>query len=140
MASLSSLTEAALGLILIMLCIGIIIGYMNINYSKTYDSSFGINVTGDLDRFNDYQGTLQTGMKGEAETNAVNGLSLATAWGIILGGVDAVIKFVTGQWISNAIGLMQLGTAGDYLALILRILLIFSIGFIMIKILFKIKP
>jgi len=139
-ASLFSWTEIGVGVILIVACLVIIVGSMNQSYNKNYDGSFGIATNGTLEDFKGYQGTLQTGMSGEATTNAINGVNVASSWGVIKAGLNMAFNIVTGNWINNAIGLLHLGTAGDWLAMGLRLLFIFSIGFILIKILFKISP
>jgi len=140
MASLSGWTEAGVGVILLLLCMGIIVSYMNIDYGQDNDPTFGMSTEDTLQDFKDYQGTLQTGLEGEATTEGTEGISLSSSWGIVKAGISMTFDFVTGGWINNAIGLMNLGKAGDYLALGLRLLFVFSIGFILIKLLFKVKP
>lgn len=139
MASLNGWTEAAIGIMLFLLCLGIVVTYMNINYGQSNDPTFGIGTNETMQKFKDYQGTLQAGMQGEAETNALTGISLASSWGIIKAGLSLVFDFVTGAFISNAIGLMNLGQAGVFLGLALRLLYVFSIGFILVKLIFKVK-
>lgn len=139
-ASLSGWSEAALGMILMLGALMIIVGFMNAKYNQNNDPTFGMSTNSTLDSFKDYQGTLQTGMEGEASTNSINGVSLVSSWGMIKTGLNIVFNFVTGGWINNAVGLLSLGEIGNNLALILRLLFILSIGFILIKILFKVKP
>lgn len=140
MASLSGWTEAGVGIILFMLAIGIIIFDMNLNYTKNYDVTFGIDTTSDLNNFTKYQDTLGKSLQGTASQNANTVLFLDTAWGIIQTGGTIVLNLLTGQWIVNSISLLQLGSIGTYLALGLRLLFVFSIGFIILKILFRVKP
>jgi len=140
MASLSGWTEAGVGVILLLLCTGIIISYMNADYGQNYDQTFGIATDATLQQFKDYQGTLETGMEGEAETEGTEGIKLSTTWGIVKSGLRMSFDFVTGAWVYNGVRLMNLGEAGDFLALALRLLFVFSIGFILIKLLFKVKP
>jgi hypothetical protein len=140
MASLSGWTEAGLGGVLVMLLLGIIMVNMNSLYNQNYDSTFGIASNSTLQSFQDYQGTLETGLEGEAESNALYGINLLTSWSIIKTGIKIVIDFVTGQWVQNAVGLLNLGDSGVVLGIILRLLFVFSLGFIVLKILFKVKP
>lgn len=140
MASLSGWTEAGIGVILLLLCTAVIIGYMNVDYGQDNDPTFGMSTDTTLQRFKDYQGTLQTGLEGEAETEGTEGISLSSSWGMVKAGISMTFDFVTGGWINNAVGLLNLGSVGDYLALCLRLLFVFSIGFILIKLLFKVKP
>jgi hypothetical protein len=137
--SLGTLTEMILGIILVLLCLIIVVANLNVQYGQNNDPTFGISTNSTLDNFKDYQGTIETGMQGEASTNQISGISLSSSWGIIKTGLSLVFGFVTGQWIQNAAALLHLGSAGMALALILRLLFIFAIGFILLRILFKIN-
>lgn len=139
-ASLSGWTEGAVGVMLILMCLGFIITSMNSQYSKNYDSGFGLPTDDTKAQFDEYQGQLQTGLNGEATTNSISGVSVVSSWGIIKGGISMMWNFLNGQWIRNSINLLQLGNAGTALGWALTLLYIFSIGFILIKLLFKVKP
>lgn len=139
-SSLSGWTEAGVGIIVFLLCLGIIVVGLNVEYSKNYDSTFGITSNSTQASLEDYQQTLETGLEGEAETNAINGINIVSSWGVIRSGLYLVMDMVTGGWIQNAISLLNWGSAGDFLGWGLRLLFIFSIAFIFIKILFKVKP
>lgn len=138
--SLSSLTEAVIGIIVILSVLAIIIVGMNIKYSKTYDATLGLGTNNTKFAFEQYQGTLQNGLASDANTNSINGVSVVGSWGMIQAGLSMALEFVTGGFIQNAIGLLHLGAAGVYLGWALRLLYIFGIAFIMIKLLFKVKP
>ena len=129
-----------MGVILIMLCLGIIVAYGNISYNQNNDPTFMMSSNASLEKFKAYQGTLEEGMKGEASTSLISGISLSSSWNMVRYGLSVVFDFVTGGWIQNAVGLLGFGEAGIYLALILRLAFVFSIGFILLKILFKVKP
>lgn len=139
-ASLSGWTEGAVGVMLFLICVGIIIVAMNAQYGQNYDSTFGMSSDTTKQAFNDYQGKLQQGLEGEASTNAVSGVSVVSSWGIVKAGISMMWDFLNGQWIRNSVALLNLGDAGVALAWALSLLYIFSIGFILIKILFKVKP
>jgi hypothetical protein len=140
-ASLSTFTEVALFSVLIIGLLVIISTQMNAIYGANNDLSFGMSGMSNstLNELKSYQGTLKTGATGDATTNALTGINLATVWGMILGGVNLVWNFVTGFWIEQGVGLMHLGEAGTILAVILRIAFVFSIGFIIIKLIMKVK-
>jgi len=59
---------------------------------------------------------------------------------MILGGFNVVTNFITGSWIEKAIGTFRIGEAGTKLALILRIIFFFALGFIIIRLIMKVKP
>lgn len=143
-ASLSSVTELAVGMVVLLLCLALVIQGFNDKYGcpngNNCDKTFGISTNDTRTRINNYKDTLQEGLQGEASTNQLNGLSLSTAWGMIRAGIDLTWRFASGQMIQNAVGLLQLGEVGIYLAWGLWILFILAMGFVLLKILFKVKP
>lgn len=140
-ASLSGWSEVGIALIVIMVLFGLIMVSMNTTYNKNYDVTFGINTDSDYSNFSNYQGTLGTSLDGDTTQNDFNGgFTLLTSWNIIKSGITIVWSLLTGQWIANAVGLLHLDAGGTILAWGLRLIYIFSLGFILIKILFKIKP
>jgi hypothetical protein len=138
--SLSSLTEAMIGCILILLLVGIIIIGMNTSYNQNYDSSVGLGTNDTITSLNNYQTPLQNGLSTQASNNAINGVNVVGSWGMIYAGITTTLNFATGGFIQNAIGLLQLGTAGVWLGWAFRLLFIFGIVWIVIKLLFKVKP
>lgn len=140
MASLSGWTEAAIGIGLVVAAIGVIIFSMNVEYGQSYDPTFNISTDATQQLLQDYQGTLETGIDGEAQSSAQGGINVVTSWSIIKAGLSMVWSFVTGGFVDNTIGLLPLGNLHTPVSLAFRLLFIFSIGFILIKILFKIKP
>jgi len=142
-ASLSGWTEVGIGVIIIMTCLIIIIAGsngMNKLYGKNNDGTFGITTNTTKYYLDQYQDSLEKGAKGEAESSEITGISVPKAWLIITAGLSIVWDMVSGAWITNSIGLLNLGGAGDVLAWGLRLLFVFSVGFTVIKILFKVKP
>ena len=141
--SLSSFTEVAIFASLFVFMIVIISADMNHIYGTGHDLTFGLGGTANTtyNEMSGYQGTLQSGLEnGQAEVNSQTGFSLGTMWGMILGGIQVVGNFITGQWIGPAVGMMQMGSAGNYLAGSLRILFLFGLGYILIKLIMKVKP
>lgn len=139
-ASLSGWSEAAIGILLILSCITIIIVSMNIKYGKTEDPFFGMSSNSTKSQLDNYQTKLSTATEGDPSTSALSTVNVASSWGIVMAGVNIMFDFITGQWVQNAIRLLPLGDAGEPLGWALRLLFIFSIGYIIIKILFKVKP
>lgn len=139
-ASLSGFTEAGIGVLLILGCLVIIVTQMNLDYNKNYDSTFGMGTNETKYKFEQYQNTLQEGIGSEASTNSVSGVSVVGSWGIIKAGLSMILDMVSGSWILNMVALLNLGQAGVILGWSLRLLFILAISFIMIKILFKVKP
>ena len=138
--SLSSWVEVGAGIVLLMVCIGIIFASMNEQYSTTYDSSFGI-VTNDT--YSDLMGippVLDEGLKGEASTSSLTGMTLGTLWSMSLAIIKISINIVSGTLIFNAVAMLGWGAAGTVLAAILWILFVVSILLIVIRLLFKINP
>jgi len=133
--SLSGWTEGILFSVLFVLLLGIVISGMNAGYSKSYD--VGLNTNSTQQAFEDYQSTLDTQIgSGEADFTSSSGLTLKSSWGIIKSGTGIIWSFLTGGWIETIVGYMR---APPVLALIFRILYFLSIGFIVLKILFKVK-
>lgn len=138
--SLSSLSEAVIGILLILLVVAIIIIGMNVKYDKSYDPTLGLGTNDTVSALNGYQGSIDTGISTDATTNSLNGVNLVGSWGMVYSGVRIMLDFVTGAFIQNAIGLLHLGQAGTYLGWAFRLLFVFGVAFIIIKLLFKVKP
>jgi hypothetical protein len=141
-ASLSAWSEVALCSVLIIALLVILSIQMNGTYGKSHDLSFGMSGVSNstLTDLKGYQGTLQTGAKGDTLVSSITGVNLLTVWSMIKGGVEILFNFITGNWIEPLIGLLPFGEAGAILALILRIAFVFSIGFIIIKLIMKVRP
>jgi hypothetical protein len=134
--SLSAWTEGILLSVLFVAVFAGVIGEMNGLYHKDYQVGLGTNST--KDDFSSYQGTIQSQItSGEAEFSADQGLTLKSSWGILKTGVSIVWNFITGGWIEEVCSYMSLPTE---VGLYLRILYFLSVGFIVLWILFKVKP
>ena len=137
--SLSGWTEVALLTTLFMLLIIIIIANLNVTYDENYDGTFGLSehltsTEGDLSA---YQDTLQQSVKQGRASSTGLGLSLTTTWNIISSGATIMWAFLTGGFIEQIAGMMRLPAI---VGKILRILFVLSIGFIIIKLIVRIKP
>jgi hypothetical protein len=139
--SLGGLSEGILGIILILSCFGLIIISMNNDYGKNYDATLGLATNSTLTKFISHQQVIQSSIDtGQASTNTQTGISLTTLWSLTYESIKLCLNFVTGSWIENIIGLLHFGMAGVYLAIILRLALVFSLGYIIIKLIMKVKP
>lgn len=134
--SLGGWNEGILLSILVVMILGIIIGGMNVKYNQDNQLGLGGNVTEDA--FINYQSTLEREITGgEANFDSNSGLTLKSSWGIIKSGMDIIWGFLTGGWIETiSTDYMKLPPA---VAMILRLLYFLSVGYIILKILFKVK-
>ena len=88
--------------------------------------------------FTQLANTVEEGVQtGEADFSSSSGLTLSSMWTIMRATWTTIGTFITGGWIENVINLAQLPAI---LGKVLRILYLLSIGFILIKLLLKIKP
>lgn len=134
--SLGGWTEGILLSILLVTILGIVIGGMNLKYGKDHQIGLGGNTTESA--FIEYQDTLNREIGGgEAEFSASEGLTLKSSWGILKSAVNIIWGFITGSWIENIIIYMKLPIQVAYT---FRVLYFLSIGFIILNILFKVKP
>ena len=137
-ASFSGWTEVILMSVLFLLAFATVIGGMNVKYHQNYDATLGLSTSDVQSAFNTYQGTLQTTTNtGEASFQSVNGLSLSTSWQLMKATGDLIWGVLSGGWTEKLVNAMSLPA---YVALIFRILWFISIGFIIITILFKVRP
>jgi hypothetical protein len=140
-ASLSGWTEVALLSVLLLIAIIAIVTSLNNQYEKNFDGSFGFATTNTLNDYKNYQETLKSSVKsGEADTNSQMGISLTSSWLMIKAGAEITWTFVTGGWIKNMIDLIGFGELSTNIIIVLQILFVLSVGFIIIKLLLKVKP
>jgi len=135
-ASMTGWSEGILLAVLFVLVLATIITNFNQMYGGSNNLGLGTNTT--KDAFVDYQDTLSSEIKGgEADFESSSGLTLKSSWGIIKTGMSIIWDFLTGGWIETIVNYMH---APSEVALIFRILYFLSIGFIILKLLFKVKP
>lgn len=129
-------TEGILLSVLLVVAFGIIIGGMNVKYDKNNQIGLGGNTTESA--FINYQSTLEREIGGgEVEFTAGEGLTLKSSWTVIKSGISIIWSFLTGGWIETIVMYLKLSSA---VALTFRILYFLSIGYIILTILFKVKP
>lgn len=136
-ATLGGWTEAILLSVLFIFAFASVIVGMNAKYNKNYDGTLGLAPDAIQEQFADYQNSLQTSSQGDATFTSVNGLSLSTSWALIKSTGNLVWGFITGGWTEKLVYAMHFPA---YFALIFRILWFCSIGFIILTILFKVRP
>lgn len=133
--SMSGWTEGILFSVLFVMILGIAFAGMNASYGKSY--SIGLDTNATQEAFIQYQDTIDSQIgSGEADFTSASGLTLKSSWGIITSGTSIIWSFLTGGWIETIVGYMNLPPE---VGLIFRILYFLSIGFIILKILFKVK-
>lgn len=137
--SLAGWTETAVFVTLFMLLIGMLIINLNVTLDEDYDSNFGNpdRLSGVQENLKDYQDTLQQGVKEGQTTSSTDGLSWTKTWNIITAGADIMWSFLTGGFIEDVVGMIGLPTL---VGTLLRILFVISIGFILIKLVLRVKP
>ena len=133
--SMGGWTEGILLSILAVMVLGLIVSGFNNMYGNDNEIGLGTNATDD---YVTYQSTLETEIGGgEAEFSASEGLTLKSSWGVIKAGISIIWDFLTGGWIETVI--IKMMKLPAEVALIFRILYFLSIGFIILKILFKVR-
>lgn len=134
--SFSGWIEIILFSLLFMVILGAVIGGLNKEYGNNYDSTFGLGTNDTLNSLTNLQDSFTTATaEGEASNNANSGISLSTSWQLVKAITSTTWNFVTGDWIIKSVALAQLPAI---LGVVLRILWFLSIGFILIKLLFKV--
>ena len=127
--------EGILFTLLIVILLGVSFGAMNEKYNETYELE-GLATQETLDSLITYQDTLDGELKaGEAGFND-DGISLSSSWSILSSIRTIVWSFLTGGWITTLVFYMGLPMI---VAVIFRVLYFLSLGFIILKILFKIN-
>jgi hypothetical protein len=137
--SLSSWSEVALMTVLFMLLFIGLVAEFNVKFSENYDGSFGLSnaISTTQQSFEDYQATLEKSVKEGQSSSTGLGISLSTTWSIISSGATIMWSFLTGGFIEQIGGMLMLPTA---VSQILRVLFVLSIGFIILKLVLRIKP
>lgn len=135
-ATLTGWTEGILLSLLFVIILAGVIGNFNVIYNQSHQIGLGTNTTEMAMR--DYEDTLQSQVEGgEVDFNSQTGITLKSSWGIIKQSVNIIWNFITGGWIEQTVEMMKLPV---YVAVIFRILYFLSLGFIILKILFKVRP
>ena len=114
----------------------IIVPYFNKNHSGNYTIE-GLPTETIQEKFEKYQEGMSEKLQGgEVSFTSVAGLTLSTSWDIIVSTLTTIWYFISAGWINTLISYVNLPLQVAY---ILRGLFIIAIGFILLKILFKVK-
>ena len=138
--SMSGWAETAVFVTLFMLLIALLIVNLNVNLGEEFDSTFGNpdRLSNVQEKLIGYQDTLKTGVEEGEGTSSASGLGWTKTWSIISAGATIMWSFLTGGFIEDIIvGLMDLPVIVGRL---LRILFVLSIGFILLKLVLRVKP
>ena len=133
-------TEGIAIAVLFVMVFSIIVVGMNSLYSK--DHAIEGLPTGDYyDKLKAQQDSMDEKFsEGDASFLGSVGLTISTSWDILFGTLTILWNFITGGWIETIlVDYMRLGETGSVVAYVFRALFFLSIGFIILKILFKVK-
>lgn len=140
-ATLGSWVETMLFLVLFIGVFAIIGVGMNNDYGQNNDVTFGIVGNDTLNDLKDLQTKLAPDVNEGQMSQTSLGLFIITTVPKILSTIWNIIwNFLTGEWISKAVGLLGLGESAGLLILILRILYFSSIIFIILRIATRVNP
>lgn len=137
-ASLSGWTE--LGLVVVILALALIMAgtALNSTYSQNNDFSFGLVPNETLNSFTTAQDSQASKVADSTATfTDQQGLTLSALWGMIKGIYNTATTFLTGGLVENVV---QLAGLPIWLGKVLRLLFLFSLTFIIIKLITKVRP
>lgn len=138
-ASFDSYTQMILGIILFLGIIALITVDMNIKYGNHGNETFGFISNGTQDKYLDLADTLQNKTTSGVSILNVFGLSIDTLWAMVQVITSTTWDVIGGNWIAVGVNYLNLGSVGSLFATILQLLLIISVGFIIIKLITKVK-
>lgn len=137
-ASMAGWTEA----ILFSVLFAILLTGVLVNLNSIYGTSHslpGLDTDTIQDSFTSHQDTVEGQVEsGEAVFTESQGLTLKSSWGIIKATGSIIWSFITGGWIETV--MTEYMKLPQEVATIFRILYFLSIGFIILHLLFKVKP
>lgn len=140
MGNITNWTEGILISIMAVLLILIIAANFNVMYGQNNNlGSLGSKANSSEKLFVNYQTTTQDKISGsDVEFDASNGISLKSSYGIVTDAMNLIWGVLSGGWIEESIGFMNLGEAGSILGKGLRILYLFSLISALLYALFKV--
>lgn len=135
--TLQGWSEGIIILVLFIIIFGVVIVGMNKLYDKEH-AIVGLETSGIESSLESYQKGIEEKYRGgEASFLAQVGLTLKTSWDIVFSTMTLIWTFLTGGWIETiTTDYMKLPIA---VGLFFRMLYFLSVGFIVLKILFKVK-
>lgn len=138
--SMGNYNEAILFIVAIIGIFLLINGEMASIYGTKGDASYGFATEGIQERFQNLSESFQNQTRSGISIANVFGLSIDTLWTMVQSMMTVVWAVISGNWIFNAVNLLQIGGAGVIIAGILQLLVILSIGYIIIRIITKVEP
>ena len=138
MATMQSWTEGIAVTVLFVIIFGFIVVGMNDLYSKDH-TIVGLNTSSFEKDFQTYQKGVDEKFKGgEVSFLSAVGLTVSTSWDVTASTLSLIWGFIMGGWINTiVIDYLHLGEIGSRIAFIIQGLLFISLGFILLRILFK---
>lgn len=127
----------AFSVLFVIIFTGVVISGMNDLYSEDHEV-VGLDTDGFESAFENYQESQQEKIKGgDASFTSAVGLTVSTSWDVIVSTLTLIWDFFTGGWIRTII--VDYMRVDSKVAFILRGLWFIAIGFMVMKILFKVK-
>lgn len=126
-------TEAILSIMLVIILVSIwVLPWMNTTYHQNYD--MGLN-TSSMQQWQNIERSAN-GQTGGDVTQTDQGLTLSSSWAMAKGVYDGLVSFFSGNFIEsvviNVLGMPQ------PLAVVIRVLFLFSLIWLLIKLFFKV--
>ena len=132
--------EVVMFMILFLAIMGLIGFYMNNDYEKDYDLTLGLNLTNQLNSISTFsQQSINATSQGQASATDFGVIKLSTSVQIIKLAFDTILTMLTGSFISNLVGAMNLGAYGFWIALVFRTLYVVSLIFIFLRLVLRIN-
>lgn len=136
-ASLQTWTESIILAVVFVIIFGLVVADMNDTHSKNYNVT-GLSTSGYESAINDYQNATSTKLAGgDVSFTSVFGLVLSTSWDVISSTANLIWGFLSGQWIRTiVIDYLQMPAAAAWG---ISSIFFIAIGFLIIRLLFRIK-
>lgn len=134
-------TEVILVSILLTSAFALVVAGFNEKYGKSYDSSFGTGLVemgnSTLTNLTQYQKTFQDSVNtGTASFTSVFGLTLTTSYDILVSTLNLLWGLISGSWITKAVYLMRMP---PILGTIFQLIYLIGIGYLLLRVLFRMK-
>lgn len=141
MAAFENWGEAILFSVGVVIVFGLIIVQMNALYGQTYTTGLDSKANSTKARFIEYTSDSRNKIDtGGVDYGTDAGFTLKSSYGILKDFLSLSWDFVSGGWIEEIVGYLNLGESGAVLAFILRILFIISLVFALIRLIFGVNP
>lgn len=133
--SFSGWMEAIVFSVLLVLMLGLVFAEMNTIHDEEYNLGLGTDSV--ITEITGLQEALQTKTDtGEVSFVTAVGMTLTSSWDIITSIMTVLWNFLTGSWVETIAGYMRLP---PMVGILFRALYFLSIGFVLLKILFKVR-